>query len=186
MVQRFLILAVLLTAPLFAAGQAAYEAERRPVSLSMGGSYSFFDADYGGYHMMGASAYVDFSSLICDHVSGEAEGRWLTFNGSQGFREYNYLIGPLYKISLSERHRLHPYVKALLGQGDIDFPNHLAYGRYFVFAPGSGVDISIRRRLKLRADYEYQIWPDAPGIPGLPSQGMKPNGVSVGFTYRVF
>lgn len=186
MVQRFFIVAALLMTPIFAAAQAEYDAVRAPLSLSMGGSYSFFDAAYGGYKVMGAVAYVNFSPLIWDHVGGEVEGRWLTFNASRGFREYNYLAGPVYKITLSEHRALHPYLKALVGTGDIDFPNHLAYGRYFVLAPGGGVDLTLTRRWRLRGDYEYQIWPQAPGIPGLSGGMMKPNGVSVGFTYRAF
>jgi opacity protein-like surface antigen len=77
-------------------------------------------------------------------------------------------------------------VKGLIGMGVIEFPNHLAYGRYFAFAPGGGVDFNVNPRWRLRADYEYQFWPQAPGIPGISSGMMNPNGVSVGFTYRVF
>ena len=186
MIQRLLILAVLLMGSIFAAAQTVYDAERTPLSLRVGGSFSYFDAAYGGYKVMGAVANVDFAPLIWDHVGGEAEGRWLTFNASQGFAEYNYLAGPVYRIGLTEHHKWHPYVKGLIGMGVIEFPNHLAYGRYFAFAPGGGVDFNVNRRWRLRADYEYQFWPDAPGIPGISSGMMNPNGVSVGFTYRVF
>ncbi len=173
-------------APILAAGQSVYEAERAPLSLKVGGEFSYFDAAYGGYKPMGVTAHVNFSPIVWDHVGGEAEGRWLILNGSQGFREYNYLAGPVYRITMSEHRTLHPYVKALVGAGVIDFPNNLAYGRYFVMAPGGGVDVSLTPRWRLRADYEYQIWPQAPGIPGLSSGAMMPNGVTVGFTYRVF
>lgn len=186
MVQRFILIAALLISPIMAMGQSVYQGERPPLSLIAGGSYSFFDAAYGGYHLLGPTAYVEFSPIVWDHVAGEAEGRWLTMNGAQGFREYNYLAGPVYRITLSEHRSLHPYVKGLIGVGVIDFPEHLAYGRYFATALGGGVDWSLNRRWRLRADYEFQIWPDAPGVPGLPSGAMKPNGVSVGFTYRVF
>jgi opacity protein-like surface antigen len=77
-------------------------------------------------------------------------------------------------------------MKTLLGEGVIDFPNHTAYGRYFVFAPAGGVDINVVNRWRIRAEYEYQYWPGAPGIPGLPSGAMEPNGVSVGINYRMF
>lgn len=180
-----LFVAVLFLAPGLVA-QSAYDAERAPVSLTVGGSFSFFDAGYSGYKVMGAVSTVDFSPILWDHVGGEGEGRWLTLNGSRGFREYNYLAGPVYRIALSEHHALHPYVKGLIGEGIVDFPNHLAYGRYFVIAPGGGVDLTLNNRWRLRADYEYQIWPQAPGIPGWPASMMKPNGVSAGFTYRVF
>ena len=186
MIHRLLIAAVLLMAPVLAAAQSEYSAESAPVRFTVGGSYSFFDASYGGYKLMGAAAYANFAPLVWDHIGVEGEGRWLSFHASQGFREYNYLAGPVYHIALTEHPRLHPYVKGLVGVGIVDFPNHLAVGRYFVIAPGGGVDYTLNRRWRLRADYEYQIWPGAPGIPGLSLPLMKPNGVSVGFTYRVF
>ncbi len=186
LVQRLLIAAAVLMAPIIAAAQSQYSAERAPVALSVGGSYSYFDAAYSGYKPMGGTAYVDFSPIIWDHVGVEGEGRWLTLNADRGFREYNYLAGPVYHVTLSEHRSFHPYVKGLIGEGIIDFPNHLAYGRYFAIAPGGGVDYTLNRHWRVRADYEYQIWPQAPDIPGFSSSAMKPNGVSVGFTYRVF
>ena len=186
MLYRFLMAAALLAIPVLAPGQTVYEARRSPIAFSAGVCYGFFNADYSGYHLMGPSAYADFSPIIWDRMGIEAEGRWLTFNSSQGFREYNYLIGPRYQFSLPSHGGLHPYVKVLFGQGVIDFPNHLAYGRYFAVAPAGGVEIALDRRWRLRAEYEYQIWPDAPGIPGLPSGAMTPSGVSAGFNYRLF
>ncbi len=186
MVQRCLILAALFAAPILAGGQTVYDAERSPVSFSTGASLSYFDGDYGGYHPLGVTAYIDFSPLLWEHLGAQAEGRWLMLKASAGFREYNYLIGPVYQFSFANHKTMHPYVKALVGQGDIDFPHHLAYGRYLAVAPGGGIDLSLTRRWRVRVDYEYQIWPDAPGIPGVPSGTMNPNGVSLGFAYRVF
>lgn len=186
LVQRLLLWAVVLMAPLAAAGQAAYEAERAPLALTAGGSFSYFDAAYGGNQVLGISAWTDFSPIVFDRLGLEGEGRWLTLNGDKGFREYTYLAGPVYRFTLSEHRSLHPYVKGLVGEGIIDFPNHLAYGRYFTIAPGGGVDITVTHRVRARIDYEYQIWPEAPGIPGLPSGALKPNGVSAGLSYRIF
>ena len=109
-----------------------------------------------------------------------ADPEWLT-----RLSEYNYLAGPVNRITLSEHRGLHPYLKGLIGAGIVDFPDHLAYGRYFALAPGAGVDFTLNRRWRLRADYEYQIWPQAPGIAGYAGI-MKPNGVTVGFIYRVY
>ena len=186
LIRRLLTVAALFIAPVFAAAQTQYSAERAPVTFTMGGAYSFFDAAYGGYKVMGVTAYANFSPVIWDHVAVEGEGRWLTLNASHGFAEYNYLAGPVYRITLAEHRRLHPYVKGLIGAGIVEFPHHLAVGRYFAIAPGGGVDYTLSHRWRLRADYEYQIWPQAPGIGGYPAGFMKPNGVSVGFTYRVF
>jgi opacity protein-like surface antigen len=186
LIRRLFIVAVLVTAPMIAAAQSQYSAERAPVSFTMGGAYSFFNAGYAGYTVMGAVAYAAFSPVIWDHVGVEGEGRWLIQNGSRGFNEYNYLIGPVYRITLVAHHGLHPYVKGLIGAGIVEFPNHLAVGRYFAIAPGGGVDVTLNRRWRLRGDYEYQIWPQSPDIPGMNVATMKPNGVTVGLTYRVF
>lgn len=186
MIRRLLTLAALTVVPVFAAAQTQYSAEAAPVSLTMGGAFSFFNAGYGGYKVMGGVAYANFSPIIWDHVAGEAEGRWLTMNGSRGFSEYNYLAGPVYRITLQEHRGLHPYVKGLIGEGIVNFPNNLAVGRYFVIAPGGGVAMTLNRRWRIRGDYEYQIWPNSPDIPGMHVGTMKPNGVTVGFTYRIF
>jgi opacity protein-like surface antigen len=179
------VVAAVFIVPIFAAAQTQYSAERAPVAFTMGGAYSFFNASYGGYKVMGVTAYANFSPVIWDHVAVEGEGRWLTLNASRGFAEYNYLAGPVYRINLTEHRNLRPYVKSLIGAGIVEFPDQLAVGRYFAIAPGGGVDYTISRRWKLRADYEYQFWPQSPGIPGFSSSMMKPNGVTVGFTYRV-
>lgn len=184
--RSFLVVAALFFAPLLAGAQAVYAGERAPVSFAVGGSVSYFDAAYGGYKVIGVVGSANLSPVIWDHLGLVAEGRWLNLNASHGFAEYNYLAGPTYRIPVSEHRSFHPYVKGLIGEGIVDFPNHLAYGRYFVFAPGGGVDVALDRRWRLRADYEYQIWPQAPGIPGQSVPMMKPNGVTVGFTYRVF
>jgi hypothetical protein len=186
LVQRILMMAALLMTPVLGVGQAVYEAQRAPLTLTAGGSFSYFDADYAGNKVTGIGAYTDFSPIVFDHLGLEAEGRWLMFSGSQSFREYNYLVGPRFRFSLAEHRGLHPYVKAMIGQGDIDFPYHLAYGRYLMFALGGGVDFAINHRMRVRADYENQILPDAPGIPGLPSGALKPNGVTAGVSYRIF
>ena len=186
MVQRILIFIALLFSPVLVIAQVTYEAERAPVALNAGGYYSYFDANYAGNHLMGVGAYVDFSPIVLDQLGVEAEGHWLTFNGQHGFSESTYLIGPQYRFVWGQRRRLHPYAKVLVGVGEINFPYQLAHGNYFAIAPGGGVDYTLNRRIKLRVDYEYQLWPSAPGIPGLPSAMLKPNGVSLGVSYRVF
>jgi hypothetical protein len=181
-----LIAAALLLTSVGALGQAVYDARQSPIAFTAGGSFSFFNADYGGYRLAGVSAHADFAPIIWDRLGVEGEGRWLTLNSSRGFREYTYLIGPRYQFSMLHRSRLRPYLKGLLGQGVIDFPSHLAYGRYFVIAPAGGVDIAFSARWRLSAEYEYQFWPGAPGIPGLPATAMSPSGVGVGLNYRIF
>ena len=186
MVQRILIFVAFVFSPVMGISQVAYDALRTPVTLSAGGYYSYFDGNYAGNHLMGAGAYVDYSPLVLDQLGVEAEGRWLNINGTHGFSETTYLIGPQYRFVWGQRKRLHPYAKALVGIGEINFPYQLAHGNYLAIAPGGGADFALNLRWRLRADYEYQLWPSAPGIPGVASAMLKPNGVSVGVSYRIF
>jgi opacity protein-like surface antigen len=182
--QRNLILGVLLLSPLWALAQVAPSAFRNRNTLTVGGYYSYFDTDYISSRMTGVGAYADLSPALLRHLGVEAEGRWLIFNAPHNFREYNYFIGPRYQFAVGQH--VKPYAKLLLGAGEINFPYQLAHGGYFALAPGGGIDYVVTQRWKLRADYEYQIWPSAVGIPGIESSALKPNGVSAGFSYRFF
>jgi hypothetical protein len=181
-----LILVFLLSLATFAQAQVIYEGQGAPFSFTAGGSFSYFSADYAGNRLAGITAFADISPFVFSHLGMESEGRWLTLNGAQGFREYNYLAGPRIRLPLGSQGPIHPYLKSLAGQGIIDFPNHLAYGRYAIFALGGGAETSVSRRCRIRADYEYQIWPNAPGITGLSNPALKPSGVTLGVSYRVF
>lgn len=184
MIQRILVLGVLLTSSTFAVSQVAPDANAGTVPLALGGSFSYFDASYASNRVAGLSSYIDYSPLLAGNLGVEGEGRWMTMGGSHGFNEYNYLVGPRYRFFLSDRYQ--PYAKVLLGAGEINFPYSLAHGGYFAWAPGGGIDIGLSRRWAARADYEFQIWPSAPGIPGIPNGSFHPNGVTVGVSYRLF
>lgn len=50
-----------------------------------------------------------------------------------------------------------PYVKTLAGLSHFGFPYDTGRGRYFVIAPGAGVDLMLGDNLKIRLiDVEYQ------------------------------
>lgn len=92
-------------------------------------------------------------------------------------------MGPRYSF----RHgHFQPYAKFLLGAGEMNFSASFAHGGYFAMAPGGGLDWRLSWRWRVRGDYEYQIWPSAPGIAGQRSNGLTPQGFSVGLGFRVF
>lgn len=182
--QRSFIPGVLWLFSLCATAQVSPSAYRNRATLSVGAYYSYFDTDYTSNRMTGLGAYADFSPGFLGHLGVEGEGRWLIFNAPHDFSEYTYLIGPRYKLSVHRRFQI--YAKFLMGAGEVNFPYQLAHGSYFALAPGGGVDFVATRRWRLRADYEYEIWPGAVGIPGIPSSALKPNGVSAGVSYRIF
>jgi opacity protein-like surface antigen len=60
-------------------------------------------------------------------------------------------------------------------------------------ALGGGVDYRLSRRIYVRGEYEYQMWPGFVGPPDpqpIPLQnrpnGLTPNGFAVGASYRIF
>jgi opacity protein-like surface antigen len=181
---RIFILCSLFLSSLWACAQVVPDARAGISRIKVGGYYSYYDTGYSGYRMTGPAAFIDWSSSAFWHIGAEAEGRWLISDAPNNFSEYTYLAGPRYRFPVGKRAQ--PYAKVLLGAGEINFPYHLAHGGYFAIAVGGGVDLAMRRRWGLRVDYEYQIWPDAVGIPGIPSSALKPNGVSAGISYRVF
>lgn len=184
MLLRGLILCALLLSSMRALAQAAPSAYGGSPRFTAGGLFSYVDSGYAGNRMTGPGAYIDWSPPTEWSLGLEGEARWLILNAPNQFRQYTYLAGPRYQFP--HKGRVRPYVKFLIGAGDIDFPYHLAHGSYFVLAPGGGADIALAPKLRLRADYELQIWPQAVGIPGIPGSSLKPNGVSVGFSYKVF
>jgi opacity protein-like surface antigen len=185
MLQRILIFGAILLSSAYARAQVVPDATVGNPLVTVGGYFSFFDADYAANRVAGPGAFIDWSPPRFLHLGLEGEGRWLNLNGANSFSEYNYLVGPRYRIPVSWR-RTRPYAKAMVGAGEINFPYHLGYGSYFAIAPGGGVDYDLRPRWKLRADYEYQFWPSAPGIPGISSGALKPNGVSAGISFQIF
>lgn len=184
MIKRKLVSCIFLFSSLCAFGQVAPDATERAVPLTVGGSFSFFDASYASNKISGFGTYVDWSPLLMGNLGVEAEGRWMTFGGSHGLSESNYLVGPRYRFSFSDRFQ--PYAKFMIGAGEIKFPYDLAHGGYLVMAPGGGMDYVISRHWRLRADYEFQIWQNAFGFPDVPSGSVHPNGVSAGVSYRLF
>jgi hypothetical protein len=171
--------ALLLPGSLFAQAKPALGGAIPP--LSAGGYFSNFRSDYTPNRLSGAGVYVDWN--LFGRMGVEGEARWLRFNQQLGCYEDNYLAGPRY----SRRYgKFVPYVKFMLGAGELEFPDEEGHGGYFAMAPGGGLDYRLNRKVTLRlVDYEYQFWPSAPGG-GLPTHGLTPNGFSFGASYRIF
>ena len=150
--------------------------------LWVGGEYSNFLPDFGPPdRLTGFGVFVDWNLRARWGVEGEA--RFLRFNGFYGEAQDHYLIGP--KVQIVRLGKLRPYAKFLVGLGQNNFPFTIGTGRYLALAPGAGADYRLTRKMALRAEYEYQLWPSAPGIAGEPSNGIKPSGFSAGFAYKL-
>ncbi|WP_353063740.1 hypothetical protein RBB77_21155 [Tunturibacter psychrotolerans] len=137
----------------------------------VGGTYSFFAADYGKRDLGGGSGFVDYSRS--ERISYEAEVRFLTINEEVGTHQSTYLVGGKFPY---HRRWLTAYGKVLIGDGHFHFPYDYADGNYFVLAPGGGVDLALgRSRYSVRlVDFEYQWWLN------FPFGTLRPYGASTG------
>lgn len=145
--------------------------------ITIGILASGFQADYGKRLIGGGAVFVDTNLYM--HVGIEAEARRLTVNEEAGIRQATYLAGPRFTL---RPQALAPYAKLLVGVGTFRFPYGYANGRYFVVAPGAGVDYHLGNKgLKLRLiDVEYQSWPQFTYGP------LHPYGVSAGISISLW
>jgi hypothetical protein len=144
--------------------------------ISAGGNVSFFRSGYGSQGVNGAGFYVDINPIRAAGI--EAESRWMGQSKMSKLGESTYLIGPRVQF---RRGSYTPYVKTLVGLGYFNYPYESARGRYFVIAPGAGIDLMLGQNLKIRLiDIEYQDWPQ------FTFGTISPYGISCGFSYRVF
>jgi opacity protein-like surface antigen len=181
--KKILAFAALALAPAALLAQAAPAVRDGIPPLTVGGYYSYFSPDYNPNNLSGAGVYVDWNLRLLKRIGVEGEARWLRFNQTQGSYEDNYLVGPRYARRYG---KFVPYVKFLMGAGELEFNSNEGHGGYFAMAPGGGVDYRVTRKLSIRLiDYEYQFWPSALGG-GLPSNGLSPHGFSFGAGYRIF
>lgn len=144
--------------------------------ISVGGTYSLSDSGYGQRALNGAGLFVDINPRR--QVGIEAEGRWLQHDRQAHTAESTYLVGLRTQI---RRGAFSPYLKTLVGLGYFNFPYNSANGRYFVIAPGAGIDFRVKDNLTIRlVDVEYQQWPQ------FTFGTIDPYSVSFGFSYRIF
>jgi len=205
---EFLLAALLLatTVPVFSQVKPAGEEGGLPIVVGAGISY--YNLDWGldasgnPRYMEGVSAWADWhmSSLPLPHVLQglgiEIEGSDLSWGLPSSLS--NAVLhdtgtnqrhdvgegGPIYSL---ERYRnFHPYGKFLYGYGSIDFPNlapnsppTYRHDTRTMHSAGAGVDYRVARNIWVRADYEYQFWPDLFGRP----HALNPNGITVGAVY---
>lgn len=149
----------------------------RPDSLPRGFFPGYTASDLGGLG-------VFFDIDLKPRWGMEGEVRWLNRHNSEGETQQHYLAGPRYRVY--RWHSASAWVKLMMGAGREVFPDDFGHGSYFALAPGGTLDYQLTRRFDVRADYEYQDWPHAPNLgPGVPNNGMHPDGISIGIGYRL-
>ena len=149
--------------------------------LWVGAEYSNFKPDYGMARLPGLGIFANMNLLGRFGVEGEA--RFLTFTKPLGLTEKSYLIGP--NATVFRYARFSANIRFVGGVGLVTYPLGIGYGSYFEFAPAGDVEYQFSHRWRARFDYEHQFIPSAPGLPGMPDNGLTPAGYSGGISYRI-
>jgi len=154
-------------------------------TLWVGGEFASFDSDYDTTsRIVGIGVDADYN--FTQRFGAIAEARWMHWNGADSQGQSDYLIGG--KYAFWRFHRFTFNAKFLVGGVWVKYPvvaTGGSTGSYFAYAPGGSVDYRLSRHFSVRGAYEYQFLPSAPGFANEPSNGLTPNGFSVGVNYRI-
>ena len=174
MLRKYVLLVFLAAATVSALHGQATPTASKVFDIQAGGSFVVAKSDYlpQKYKGFGFYSTIDFRR----HLGIELDFHQVNAPSPAIDYERTYEVGGRYVLHYG---RLHPYAKAMYGRGVYNFssptpPNrsvqqaNLAYNLY---ALGGGVDVSLKRYLNVRADYEYQSW-------GSDNIGFIPNGIS--------
>jgi len=145
----------------------------RTGDVQIGAGYSIGRPDYVKQTFPGFAAYADFD--FRPHIGIEGEFHQVhSTNGDQSY-ERTYAIGGRYFRTYGA---LAPYVKAMYGRGDFDYPFGQTELSYNLFAAGVGADFKLGPWLRIRGEYEFQKWAN------FPNGGFSPQIVTIGAAYH--
>ena len=145
----------------------------RTADVQIGAGYSIARPDYVQQTFPGFAAYADFDFRPHIGIEGEFHQVYST-NGDQSY-ERTYAIGGRYFRTYGA---LVPYVKAMVGRGDFNYPFGQTELGYNLFAAGVGSDFKLGPWLRVRGEYEFQKWSS------FPNGGFTPQIVTIGAAYH--
>ncbi|MGA2248942.1 outer membrane beta-barrel protein [Terracidiphilus sp.] len=187
------LLLILVAGP--ASAQAVYSASEDHPRLSIGAGFSMFSQDWGdNVHPIGIAYTGDYHAPLpsfLDDLNIEVQGRNLMWHrGSVAVtgapivpRTFTLGGGLVYHPHWFRFHRFEPFAKGLISYGSINFaPDNVPYNHDTRTVPsiGGGVDYRLIHRITLRADYEYQWWPQFLG-----PNALTPNGFTISALYNL-
>ena len=196
MFTRFCAVAVFILGPVMLLAQSTPSAEGPGATAWVGIQFSTFNPDYGcsknsplscwSNQLFGISPYVTTKHFLFNRIGAEGEARFLHWRGpASGFTQSAYLAGP--EIGILRHNQFSFNGKVLIGEARLTLPaGWSGAGTYFAYAPGADLDYRLTRRLCLRADYEFQVWPSFEAIRTSTTTGkggLTPNGLSIGVSY---
>ncbi len=186
-----------------ALAQSVPAARESRLPLAIGAGFSGYNPDYGHGHLLGGTLWIDYTlphmPSLLHGLSLEAEGRDLNYGRSSSqpanLREDIVQGGLMY--SWPHFRKFHPYGKFSEGYGNTDYEcdtlaecDNTAPGRFHdsrtIFSGGGGVEYRVFQRVWVRADYEYQSWPNffKHFYTGAPPGRLNPQGFTLGAMYH--
>ena len=155
-------------------------------TIAAGGGPSYFHMNYGDGEEWGGTLWVDVNinkgPSFLRGLGGEMEARDLSIDRAptlpDDMRTDTLGGGPIY----TWRHfpRFRPYAKVLVSYGSLDISKHNYHYTWILYSPGAGIEYRPFGNVWLRADYEYQVWPQL----FTPKWSYNPDGVTVGAMYE--
>jgi opacity protein-like surface antigen len=183
-----------------APAQTAADATEQPFPFAVGAGFSAFNPDFGHGHLLGGTLWIDYTPPIAPWflrgIGIEAAARDLNYgrSASQSSNLRQDIAEGGLKYSWQHFRSFRPYGKFMMGYGNTDYDSSLnptqPFKRYHdsrtISAIGGGMEYRISRRVWLRADYEYQFWPNffKHQDPTLPAGQLNPQGFTIGAMYH--
>jgi opacity protein-like surface antigen len=169
--------------------------------LAIGAGISGYNPDRGGGHILGGTLWIDYRLPrvpgILRGIGIEVEASDLNYGRSSSWSSQSPNLRQDYArggviYSWPHYHNFRPYGKFEMGFGNQDSTSSSGQrinDSRTVTSIGGGVDYRIFRSVWLRADYEYQKWPDMIhkyNIYGVskPAGSTHPQGITVGALYH--
>lgn len=191
--------ALFLCAAVNASAQSAPTATAGNLPFAIGAGFSGYNPDFGHGHLLGGTLWIDYFPnrlpRILDGFGLEAEARDLNYGRSStqspNLREDAVEGGLIYSLRLF--HRFRPYGKFSEGYGNTDYetgPTSRHHDSRTIIGGGGGVEFWAFKGISVRADYEYQSWPDffkhlkTSPAPVPPAGRLNPQGVTLGAVYH--
>jgi opacity protein-like surface antigen len=136
------------------------------LAIAVGAGVSDYKMDFGPGHEWGGTLWFDANlNSLPSYLQGlgvEIEARDLSLDRGpllpNNFRTDTLSGG--FKYSWRHFHNVRPYIKLLGSYGSLDVTKTGYHFTWVEWAPGGGVEYRPFGRLWLRADYEYQVWPN--------------------------
>ena len=182
-------LAVLFACAAYSApAQTAPAATKNNFPLSVGGGISGYNPDWGHGHMLGGTVWVDYTlprvPSFLQGIGLELEARDLNFGRTETVPPLLVEEAAGGGVTYTWRHyrNFHPYGKFLGEYGGLTCnksgPQYHHDTRTVVIG-GGGLEYRALHNIWVRADFEYQFWPDLFG-----GKTLDPKGFTVGAMYH--